>query len=62
MCISSVQQLNEDSIEFFLSTQTRSNSKISQSKSLHWVGLYIVFYYQVCATSLLWSVYIGEQW
>ena len=34
-CISSVPQLNGNSIEFSLSTQTRSNSKMSQSKSLH---------------------------
>ena len=34
MCISSIQQLDEDSIEFFLSTQTRSGSKASQSKFL----------------------------
>jgi len=35
MCISSVQQSNENSIEFFLSTWTRSGSKASQSKFLH---------------------------
>jgi len=34
MCISSVQQLIENSIEFSLSTWTRSSSKMSQSKSL----------------------------
>ena len=34
-CISSVWQLNEKSIEFFLSTQTRSSSKVLQSKFLH---------------------------
>ena len=34
-CISSVPKSNENSIEFSLSTQTRSSSKISQSKSLH---------------------------
>jgi len=28
MCISSIQQLNKDSIEFFLLTQTRSSSKV----------------------------------
>ena len=33
-CISSVQKLNENSIEFSLSTQTRSGSKASQSKFL----------------------------
>jgi len=33
--ISSVPQLNGNSIEFSLSTQTRSSSKMSQSKSLH---------------------------
>jgi len=32
--ISSIPQLNRNSIEFFLSTQTRSSSKTSQSKSL----------------------------
>jgi len=32
--ISSVLQSNENSIEFFLSTQTKSSSKTSQSKSL----------------------------
>ena len=31
-CISSVQKLNKNSIEFFLSTQTRSGSKAFQSK------------------------------
>ena len=35
MYTSSVQQLNEDSIEFSLSTHTRSSSKASQSKFLH---------------------------
>ena len=35
MGISSVQQLNEDSIKFFLSTWTRSNSKTSQFKFLY---------------------------
>jgi len=34
MCISSIQQLDEDSIEFSLLTQTRSGSKASQSKFL----------------------------
>ena len=33
-CISSVQQSNENSIKFSLSTQTRSSSKTSQSKFL----------------------------
>ena len=33
-CISSVLQLNGNSIEFSLSTWTRSSSKMSQSKSL----------------------------
>ena len=32
MCISSIQQSNENSIKFSLSTQTRSGSKLSQSK------------------------------
>jgi len=36
MYISSIQQLNKDSIEFFLSTQTRSSSKALQSKFLQW--------------------------
>jgi len=44
MCISSVQQSNKDSIEFFLSTQTRSGSKLSQSKVLY----YLYNYYMVC--------------
>ena len=35
MCTSSVQQLNENSIEFFLLTQTRNSSKVSQSKFLY---------------------------
>ena len=35
-CISSVPQLNGNSIEFSLSTQTRSSSKTSQSKSLYY--------------------------
>jgi len=35
MCISSIQQLDEDSIKFFLSTQTKSGSKLLQSKILH---------------------------
>ena len=35
MCISSIQQLDEDSIEFFLLTWTRSSSKASQSKFLY---------------------------
>ena len=34
-CISSILQSNENSIEFSLSTQTRSGSKMSQSKLLH---------------------------
>ena len=34
-CISSIQKLNKNSIEFFLSTQTRSVVKSSQAKSLH---------------------------
>ena len=34
MCISSVQQTNENSIEFSLSTQTRRAIKSSQAKSL----------------------------
>jgi len=34
MCISSIQQLNRNSIEFFLSTWTRSSSKMSLSKFL----------------------------
>jgi len=33
--ISSIQKLNKNSIEFSLSTWTRSSSKISQSKFLH---------------------------
>ena len=32
--ISSIQKLNENSIEFSLSTWTRSSSKVSQSKFL----------------------------
>ena len=39
MYISSVQQLNRNSIEFFLSTQTRSSSKISQSKFLYHIPI-----------------------
>ena len=39
MCISSVQQLNRNSIEFSLSTQTRSSSKALQSKFLQWHAL-----------------------
>ena len=35
MYISSIQQSNENSIEFSLSTQTRSSSKVSQSKFLY---------------------------
>jgi len=35
MCISSVQQTNENSIEFSLSTQTRRAIKSSQAKLLH---------------------------
>jgi len=35
ICISSIQQINKNSIEFFLSTRTRSSSKTSQSKFLH---------------------------
>jgi len=34
-CISSVQEINEDSIEFFLSTQTWRVIKSSQTKLLH---------------------------
>jgi len=34
MCISSIQQLNRNSIGFFLSTQTRSIVKLSEAKSL----------------------------
>ena len=34
MYLSSVQQLNGNSIKFFLSTQTRSSSKVLQSKFL----------------------------
>ena len=34
-CISSIPQLNGNSIEFSLLTQTKSSSKMSQSKSLH---------------------------
>ena len=34
MCISIVQKANENSIEFFLSTQTRRVIKSSQTKSL----------------------------
>ena len=34
-CISSVQQMNKNSIEFSLSTQTRSVIKLPQAKSLH---------------------------
>jgi len=33
-CISSVQELNKDSIKFSLSTWTRSVIKLSQAKSL----------------------------
>jgi len=33
-CISNVQKLNKNSIEFSLLTQTRSGSKASQSKFL----------------------------
>ena len=39
MYISSIQQSNEDSIEFSLSTWTRSSSKVSQSKFLYQVGV-----------------------
>ena len=39
MYISSIQQSNENSIEFFLSTWTRSSSKASQSKFLYQVGV-----------------------
>ena len=35
MCISSIEQSNENSIKFSLSTWTRSSSKISQSKFLY---------------------------
>ena len=35
ICISSVQQLNEDSIKFSLLTQTWRVVKSSQTKSLH---------------------------
>jgi len=34
-CISSVQEIEEDSIEFFLSTQTWRVIKLSQAKLLH---------------------------
>ena len=34
-CISSIPKSNENSIEFSLSTRTRSSSKTSQSKSLY---------------------------
>jgi len=34
-CISSVQELNKNSIEFSLLTQTRSAIKLSQTKLLH---------------------------
>jgi len=34
MCISNVQQMNGNSIEFSLSTQTRRVIKLSQAKSL----------------------------
>jgi len=34
--ISSIQQTNKNSIKFFLSTLTRSGSKISQSKFLQY--------------------------
>ena len=40
MCISSIQQSNEDSIEFFLSTWTWSVIKSSQTKSLHLQRVY----------------------
>ena len=39
MYISSIQQLNENSIEFFLSTWTRSSSKVSLSKFLYLCSL-----------------------
>ena len=39
MYISSIHQSNENSIEFFLSTWTRSSSKASQSKFLYQVGV-----------------------
>ena len=39
MCISSIQQSNGNSIEFFLSTWTRSSSKASQSKFLYTLAL-----------------------
>jgi len=35
-CISSVQEINENSIEFSLSTQTWRVIKSSQTKSLQW--------------------------
>ena len=35
MCISSIQQSNEDSVEFSLSTWTRSSSKALLFKFLH---------------------------
>ena len=39
MCINSVQQMNKNSIEFFLSTQTRRAIKSSQAKLLQESGL-----------------------
>jgi len=44
MCISSVQQSNGNSIEFFLSTWTRSGSKASQSKFLYYLYNYYMVY------------------
>ena len=44
MCISSVQQLNGNSIKFFLSTQTRSSSKALQSKFLQYPSLYCLLF------------------
>ena len=39
-CISSVLQSNENSIEFFLSTQARRIIKLPQAKLLHLLLLY----------------------
>jgi len=47
--ISSIQKLNENSIEFFLSTWTRSSFKVSQSKSLQEA------YKQIKAYTIFWS-------